>query len=302
VKAEFEWIALWKRVQRLPKDVRIGIGDDCAVVETGKRGLLGLLKCDACVEGIHFTRKAPLDLVGRKVMARNISDIAAMGGRPRFALVSVAIPDRIKDAGRRKLHRGLTAAARAHGCEIIGGDTSRSRSGLFVSVFLYGEVEKKNLLTRSGAKKGDHVYVTGKLGGSIKGKHLSFKPRLEEARWLAHHFKPTACIDLSDGLGGDLRRLAEQSKVGFEIFAASILRSPGCSVQQALYDGEDYELLFSVRPSASGTLTRSWKRKFKVPLTWIGIVRPSSFGLVLTEPFGRRSQIHPSYDHFRHHS
>ena len=104
MKSEFEWIALWQRLQKLPRDVRIGIGDDCAVIDTVKPGFFGLLKCDACIEGIHFTRKTPLDLVGHKVMARNLSDIASMGGGPRFALVSIALPDRIHYAGRKKLH------------------------------------------------------------------------------------------------------------------------------------------------------------------------------------------------------
>ena len=302
VKSEFEWIALWQRLQKLPGDVRIGIGDDCAVINAAKPGLFGLLKCDACVEGIHFTRKTPLDLVGRKVMSRNISDIASMGGTPRFALVSAALPDRISDAGRKKLYRGLTAAARRHGCEIIGGDTSRSRSGLFISVFVYGEVEKNRLLTRSGARKGDHVYVTGRLGGSIKGKHLLFEPRMAQSRWLARYFKPSACIDLSDGLGSDLRRLSDQSGAGFEILAAAVPVSRGCSLRQALYDGEDYELLFTVPPSQSAALMKAWRKHFKLPLTWIGIVRPRAFGLRLTTSSGRRVAIRTSHDHFRHHA
>jgi len=299
---EFEWIAYFQRQQKLPRDVHVGIGDDCAVVQTGRRGFMGLLKCDACVEGIHFTSKTPLQLVGRKVMARNISDIAAMGGVPRFALVSVALPSNISDPARKKLYLGLRDMSRRHGCEIIGGDTSRSRSGLFVSVFIYGDVEKKLLLTRSGAKKGNDVFVTGKLGGSIKEKHLLFEPRLAQARWLARNFKPTSCIDLSDGLGGDLHRLAEQSHAGFEIDADSIPASPGCSTHQALYDGEDYELLFTIPRSRSGRLQKAWQKKFRLPLTRIGIVRPSSFGIRLREISGRTSKIHPSYDHFRHHA
>lgn len=298
VRSEFGWIAHFQRNQKLPPDVRVGIGDDCAVIQTGKPGRFGLLKCDACVEGIHFTPSTPLDRVGAKTMARNISDIASMGGLPRFALVSVAIPTRIRDAARMKLYRGLTRAARLHGCEIIGGDTSRSRSGLFVSVFIYGEVDQALLMTRSGAKPGDHVYVTGRLGGSILGKHLSFKPRLAEARWLARNFKPSACIDLSDGLGGDLHRISEQSRVGFEIDPRSVPRSSGCTLDQALYDGEDYELLITVRPGRSAKLHTAWRKKFALSLTRIGTVRPRSFGIRLA----RAGSIKVSHDHFRHNS
>ncbi len=299
MKSEFDWIRLWQKAQKLPRDVRVGIGDDCAVVDGAKPGFFGLLKCDACVEGVHFTPRTGLDLVGRKVMARNISDIAAMGGNPRFALVSAAIPKGISDSGRRKLYDGLTRTARRHGCEIIGGDTSSSKSGLFVSVFVYGEVEKELLMLRSGAKAGDYVFVTGKLGGSIRGKHLNFEPRLAEARWLAKNFKPTAAIDLSDGLGGDLRRIAEQSRVGFEIFADQIPRSPGASLKNALYDGEDYELLFTARPAVGSKLLRSWKSRFGVPLSFIGYARGKNFGIQLAGPGSKRAQISSSYDHFR---
>jgi len=301
VKREFEWIAWFRRLQKVPAGLQIGIGDDCAVIRTGKRGLLGLLKCDACVEGVHFKPKTPLDQVGQKVMCRNVSDIASMGGRPRFALVSVAIPPKVSDSQRKKLYLGLTAAARRHGCEIVGGDTSRSPSKLFVSVFIYGEVEQTRLLTRSGARAGDSVYVTGTLGGSIRGKHLRFAPRLAQARWLARHFKPSACIDLSDGLGGDLHRLAERSGVGFEISSKAIPTSSGCSISQALYDGEDYELLFTVRPNVSMAMERAWRKSFGLTLTQIGVVRPHTFGIKLKDPAGKLARIGESYDHFRHH-
>ena len=163
-------------------------------------------------------------------------------------------------------------------------------------------MEKNRLLTRSGAKKGDHVYVTGRLGGSIKGKHLLFEPRIAQARWLARRFKPTACIDLSDGLGGDLRRLSEQSGVGFEILSAAVPVTRGYSLRRALDDGEDYELLFTIRPALTAAFEKAWKKQFKLRLTQIGVVRPRSLGIMLKDPVGKFSRIGESYDHFRHHA
>ena len=271
------------------------------MIQTGKRGVFGLLKCDACVERIHFTPRTSIALVGRKVMARNLSDIAAMGGKPLYALVSASLPDRISDSKRNALVEALRRTGRRFGCEVIGGDTTRSKSDLFLSVFVYGEVERKHLLTRSGAKPGHEVFVTGKLGGSLAGKHLAFQPRLAEARWLASRFKPSAAIDLSDGLGGDLHRLAEQSNVGFKIDERRLPLSDGCSVYQALYDGEDYEILFCVPKSKSRALMRAWKKKFRLPLTRIGRVKPRIFGVQLYA-FGKLRPIASSYDHFRHHA
>jgi thiamine-monophosphate kinase len=154
---------------------------------------------------------------------------------------------------------------------IVGGETSRTDGPLSISVSITGAVEKDRWVSREGGRVGDELFVTGALGGSIRGKHLRFIPRVHEARWLTQQYRIRAMMDLSDGLGADLPRLARASGVDFEIDEAAIPRSRGCSIEQAISDGEDYELLFAVAPPDAGALQRSWKKKFpKLRLTRIG--------------------------------
>jgi thiamine-monophosphate kinase len=160
--------------------VEIGPGDDCALVRFGQN--LQLLKTDCVVEGIHFLPETPARAVGWKALCRGISDIAAMGGDPLDAVITVAIsPDR-ELAWLTDLYAGLNQAAADYGVNLVGGETSRSPGPIFISVALTGKVEKERLVVRSGGKIGDRLYVTGRLGGSSRGKHLSFEPRLAESR------------------------------------------------------------------------------------------------------------------------
>ena len=258
-------------------DVRVGPGDDCAVIGGPRDRRWTLLKTDAVVEGIHFKPGENMERVGWKALCRNLSDIAAMGGVPSHALITIAARADSSVASLDALYRGLARAATQFRTSIVGGETSRSPGPLFVSVALTGWVERARCILRSGGRSGDAVFVTGRLGGSLRRKHLSFIPRLVEARWLTEHFSLHAMMDVSDGVGMDLPRLAAASACGFELWDSALPRTRGSNVEQALGDGEDFELLFSIADSASLSLEQKWKRAFpKLPLTRIGTLSPPS--------------------------
>ena len=260
--------------------VVLGAGDDCAVVRDPRRDNLQLLKTDCIVEGIHFKAASPPFAVGWKAMARPLSDFAAMSGLPQFALVTLIVPAETTLDWTKKIYRGLEKAARAFDVSIVGGETSNIEGPAVISVSLTGFVEKDRWVSRSGGKAQDDLFVTGRLGGSLRGKHLKFTPRIEEARWLTKYFPIHAMMDLSDGLGADLPRLARASGVGFEVDENVLPRNRGCTVSQALNDGEDYELLFAISPRDSLRLRKSWARKFPhLLLTRIGrLSRKSKIG------------------------
>jgi thiamine-monophosphate kinase len=277
------------------KSVAVGIGDDCAVLRSADPEKFLLLTCDPVVEGIHFLRGTDPRRVGAKAMARNLSDIAAMGGVPRWAVISIGVrPDTpVRDV--EKLYAGLREMARRFGCAIVGGDTTHVAREPFVVVTVVGEVERKRVALRSGARVGDVVFVTGKLGGSLRsGKHLTFMPRVREARWLVENFSVHAMMDVSDGLASDLERLVESSRVGFDICADAVPANG--SLRAALCDGEDFELAFTVAARDAAALERKWKSKFNLRLTRIGrVVRRRAVLLdgVLLAAKG--------YDHFAKH-
>jgi len=264
--------------QLLPKlsgdaSVVVGPGDDCAVVRGPIRDSLLLLKTDCIVEGIHFKVGSPPQSVGWKAMARPLSDFAAVSGVPRFALVTLIVPAKREIDWVKKLYRGLRKAANAFRVAIVGGETSNINGPTVISVSVSGVVEKNRWVGRNGAKAGDALFVTGRLGGSGRGKHLKFKPRIEEARWLTKNFVVHAMMDVSDGLGADLPRLAGASGLGFEIESPLVPRNPGCTLQQALGDGEDYELLFAVSRRVASNLQRRWRRRWRLELTRIGFLK-----------------------------
>jgi thiamine-monophosphate kinase len=255
------------------EDVVVGAGDDCAVVRGSRRGWSSLLKADCIVEGVHFLKTAPPAKVGWKAMARAISDIAAMGGRPSHALVTIVVHPQTTVAWTKGVYRGLTKAARAYDVSIVGGETSRSavRGATVISIALTGKIASRHLVLRSGGRAGDVLFVTGRLGGAAGGRHLSFCPRLEEGAWLAENFAIHAMMDLSDGLAKDLPRLARASGLGFDLDVDSIPRNRGCDMEAALSDGEDYELLFAVSARTASALERDWKSQFpRVALTPVG--------------------------------
>lgn len=273
-------------------EVRVGSGDDCAVIGRPRDARWQLLKTDAVVEGIHFLPDEDPQRVGWKALCRAISDVAAMGGVPDHALVTLAVRRELELKWARGLYAGLRKAARKFGVAIVGGETSRSPGPAFVNVALTGSVERGRCVLRSGGRAGDLLFVTGTLGGSLAGKHLDFTPRLAEARWLTEHFRIRAMMDLSDGLGADLPRLAEASGCLAESEAGAIPRHSGCSLEQALNDGEDFELLFAIAPGDVEELMRAWRRRFpRLRLTQIG-------QLVAKSKAHKPGGIGHGFDHF----
>ena len=222
-------------------------------------------------------------------MARNLSDIAAMGGRPRWAVVSLGLRPRTPVRWVEQLYRGLRAAADPFDCVIVGGDTTHVRREPFVVVALIGDVERARVARRAGARVGDAVFVTGTLGGSRAGKHLRFRPRVREAQWLVRHCRVHAMMDVSDGLASDLRRLVEASGVGFDLAGDRVPRTG--TLRAALGDGEDFELVFTVAAGAAARLRQAWP--FRLRLTEIGrVIRPRIVRLD-GRPLGVKG-----YDHF----
>jgi thiamine-monophosphate kinase len=267
----------------------VGPGDDCAVVDPG-RGPLRLLKTDAIVEGVHFLPDTPPEKVGWKAIARVLSDFAAMGGKPEHLLVTIAVNADRPVAWMDGLYRGIRKCLAKHGGILAGGETSSlPQAGAVISVAGEGSVGRKHLVLRSGGKPGDLVLVTGRLGWSGHGKHLTFTPRLTEAAWLVEHLRPTAMMDLSDGLAKDLPRLAAASHCGFEI-THRLPSTPWCPEENALSDGEDYELLLTVSEKRWQLAAAAWKAAFPyLPLSVIGR---------LTEP-DKGMKLQGGWDHFR---
>jgi len=275
-------------VSLVPRDPRpaAGPGDDCAVIDSGPaHATLQLLKTDALVEQVHFRPEHAARAVGWKAVARVVSDFAAMGGRPERILVTVALPAETEVAWVEDLYRGIGDCLRAFDAVLAGGETSRVPSGSarVISVAATGTVRREHLVLRSTARPGDVLLVTGTLGGSLAAKHLDFTPRIDESAWLVKHFKPSAMMDLSDGLAKDLPRLAAASGCGWVLDEAVVPRSPGCSLAQALGDGEDFELLLAMEHDRVGALQAAWLVGLPdVPLTAIGRLVEAGAGDALT--------------------
>ena len=253
-------------------EIITGVGDDCAVIAKHETEHT-LLKTDTIVESVHFLPEEDPERVGWKAAARVVSDFAAMGGKPEALLVTIILPPETELEWVEKLYLGLNAVADRFNCSIVGGETSSTASGSpkVVSISGTGTVAPHHLTLRSEAKPGDLIYVTGQLGGSIRGKHLDFTPRVKEANWLVTHYKPSAMMDLSDGIAKDLPRLANLSQCGYQIYPEKLPLNPNCTTNQALNDGEDYELLFSISKEKQESLNTEWNTLFSnLKLTHIG--------------------------------
>ncbi|MFT4513578.1 MAG: thiamine-monophosphate kinase [Planctomycetota bacterium] len=251
------------------RDLQVGIGDDAAVIR--QRHQRVVLCCDPVIAGVHFDAAAQRGLVGKKAVNRNLSDLAAMGAVADWLLVSLILPTTTSRADLDALLRGIRSAAVAADCCVVGGDVASSHGPMVVTVSAYGHLPGR-ALTRSGARAGNTLHVTGPLGGSIHGHHLRFRPALAEGVWLAEQRSVTAAMDISDGLLLDLQTmLAASSKngapLGAELNANRIPIRPaarrfddGQALQHALADGEDHVLLWTQRASnelpSSGPLTK----------------------------------------------
>lgn len=263
-------------IQLVPLDPSplAGPGDDCAVIDLGPASeQLQLLKTDAMVAGIHFLPTSPARAVGWKAVARVVSDFAAMGGRPERFLVTLALDPECSVSWAEELYRGMGDCLTTFGAVLAGGETSSVPTGsaAVISIAATGSVPRDRLVLRSTGKVGDVLFVTGTLGGSLGGKHLSFIPRIKEANWLVSNFKPTAMMDVSDGLAKDLPRLATASGCGFELERESLPITQGCTLPQALGDGEDFELLFACEVNQANALLLTWPTVFAgMPLSRIG--------------------------------
>jgi thiamine-monophosphate kinase len=276
----------------LSKAVAVGPGDDCALVETQDRHNFLVLKTDCVVERVHFLPRANALDVGWKAMMRPLSDFAATSAVPQFALITLIAPEQTQVEWVKDLYRGLRRAAKRFKVSIVGGEMSGTPGPIAISASVIGFVEKDRWVSRRGGKIGDDLFVTGRLGGAVKRKHLRFIPRIVESRWLTKHFSIHAMMDLSDGLGVDLPRLARVSKAGFKIEMKNLPLTLGAKVDDAISEGEDYELLFAISPRQSKRLQREWRKKFpKLPLTCIGS---------LSQPSTNNSQhLRGGYVHFQ---
>lgn len=289
-------------------DVIAGIGDDCAVVRTGRHDPHDLLlKSDPVIESVHFLPDAKGAAIGHKALGRVLSDVAAMGGEPLWVLVDLVVPPLAPVARIEALYRGMAKLARRYGVAIVGGDTSRGQV-LEVHLFAVGRVRRGTAILRSGASAGDRLYVTGVLGGSRLGHHLRFEPRLAEGQWLRASGVVTAMMDVSDGLATDLRRLAAASGVGALLDipripvapAARRLKEGRSAVEHALVDGEDFELLFTVPQRKTAGFERAWTRAFRLPCTGIGEVTAKRGKVEWRDgQKGGELTLH-GYEHFNH--
>lgn len=258
---------------RTGRTVIKGIGDDCAVL-AGPKGKYLLFASDMLVEDVHFTGGDSPAAIGWKALAVNVSDIAAMGGIPRYAVVSLGLPRQTPVRFVDGLYQGLRRCAARFGVNLVGGDTDRSQKAV-IDVAILGEVEKGRVVYRSGAKVGDDLFVTGRLGNSFRsGRHLTFIPRVKEARAMGEVVAIHAMMDLSDGLGPDLIRLCEASGVAALLDGGAIPRHKGAALAQALNEGEDFELLMAVSPRQKDRLLQWAKGHLSCGLHRVGTVVP----------------------------
>lgn len=281
------------------KDVVKGIGDDCAVIRISKDRYL-LATTDMLIEDFHFRIKdaSPFQ-IGWKSLGCGLSDIASMGGAAKHALVSLGLPRYISVEFICEIYKGMNSLCRRFGVGIIGGDTNSSRA-LVIDVSVLGFVEPNRLTLRSGAKVGDIICVTGVLGGSYKSKkHLKFTPRLKEARILVKNFNINSMIDISDGLSTDLSHITNESKVGACIYEELVPISKGVSLNAALNEGEDFELLFTVPVGEARRLAAKKPAGIEVAITQIGEILDKRMGVKIIGKSGRVVELNSrGYRHF----
>ncbi|MCM8763059.1 MAG: thiamine-phosphate kinase [Candidatus Omnitrophica bacterium] len=281
---EFGLIEKIKHWVRTDGSVIKGIGDDCAVIKYSKDEYL-LFTCDALIQDVDFRKSDNPYLVGRKAIAVNISDIAAKGGLPRYALVSLGLPKKSSFDYVRRLYQGINYWAKRFKINIVGGDLSGAEK-VMIEISMIGFVKKKSLVLRSGAAENDIIFVSGALGGSIRGRHFAFTPRIQEAQYLVENFKINSMIDISDGLLQDLGHILSLSKKGAVIYEDLIPKSKDAhNLEEVLGMGEDFELLFTL-PFQEARRLREKRKDFK-PVGYI----TKNPGLILVDKNLSRKEI-----------
>jgi len=338
-KLTVENLGEWAVIERLTaglrkvRKVELDIGDDAAIFDLGG-GKRIAATTDMMVEGVHFRRKysTPYE-IGWRVMASGLSDLAAMGATPTFALISLALPSRTSLKFAESVYAGIGDIGQIFYAAVIGGDTVRSPRGVTVSVSMIGEIRHRRYLTRSGALPGDAVLVTGFPGASAAGlevlqnsqgpaaarrkyptlvsAHNRPYPRVDEGLFLAEHPAVHSLIDISDGIASEIHHICRAGGVGAilhrgdfpyaEEMKAAARRSEGVLERWALEGGEDYELMFTVEANRLSDFMSAWKKEFVTPCTSIGRIEPADKGVRLR--YGRRTrELSPAgYDHFRPH-
>ena len=303
--------------------VVIGPGDDAAAIEP-VRGALEVLTTDAQVEGVHFDRRfVPPDAIGHRALAVNLSDLAAMGARPRAALLSMALPASLEITAFDQIIDGLLAVATRYGVTIIGGNITQTPGPMILDVTAIGTVHRRKVLTRAGARPGDEVYVTGSLGDAATGlmrlredahetsaaasRYLRPDPRVRAGLLLGRNRAATSCMDLSDGLADGVRQIAQASSVGITIEGTAIpitaeskewlSRRNQDPIDLSLRGGDDFELIFTVRARQAGRLRAVRRQLGDLPITRIGLVTRAS-RLVVKDGLTER-ELPEGYEHFR---
>ena len=311
-------------------DVIVGNGDDAAVIKAAN-GKCWVVTCDAQVSGVHFPSTGDVSgfAVGFKSLAVNVSDVAAMGGKPRFALISLGIPEETPVPFLDDVYAGIRALSERYDILVLGGNVTRTSGPLFVDVFLVGEVMEEKVLRRSGARAGDRILVTGYLGDAAAGlrllsgsqagvredlyasltrAQLEPQPRVAEGAVIAESGLATSMMDISDGLAGDIRHLCEASGVGALLWESELPVSDDLleaasvagkkPLEWALHGGEDYELLVTTHAESVGALQEVLRRAGGVPLTPIGEILPASQGISLKRADGIFALENLAWEHF----
>lgn len=312
-----------QRLAPPPPWLLVGIGDDAAVVEP-ERNRVEVLTVDALVEGVHFDRAfVPPDAIGRRALAVNLSDLAAMGAAPRLALLSMALPVTLPVADFDAIAGGFAALAAEHRLHLVGGNLTHTPGPLTLDVTLAGTVKRRQALRRDGARPGDELYVSGSIGAAAAGlimlsglqgaagsraveRYLRPEPRVRLGTLLARNRAASACIDLSDGLADGVHRIAHDSGVGVTVDAdalpideatrATFGRCGREPVAAAITGGDDYELLFTVRPRTRHRL-RAAARHGGTPITRIGICTERR-DVVLARGGAAPEAVPAGYSHF----
>jgi thiamine-monophosphate kinase len=288
-----------------------GIGDDCAVLRP-PRGHELLLTTDFSMEGVHFRREwHSAEAVGHRCLARGLSDIAAMGGVPLAAFLSLALPAGLPQEWVDGFLRGFTRLAKKFQTPLAGGDTAQSPDGVLADIVVLGSAPRGKAVPRSGARVGDDIYVTGSLGSGIavlrkleaqarsqparscsaaERKHFYPIPRVETGRWLREQKLVSAMIDISDGLSTELSHICEESRVGAWISQAAIPVAPGATLHDALHGGDEYELLFT---APSGKHGRIPDRVAGVPVHWLGVITKASGMWLVAPDMKSRQELKP---------